>query len=407
MTEIKLVDVKFSKLGGIKLKLLEVDGQLEMLSAGYALQRFDSGCKPNTVKKDSQCIQHFYRFCISEGINCFKLVSSQSPFSMGQIEAYSAFCSIDVNTGEQISTQHYEQRMRVSWTFIKWLWLFYQNRTKNDLDSLKAAKMQFTAMEAGFTLFLKSPFKLAKADKRGLSPELRTKFFNIINPLSENKLNPWKTQKIRWRNYALLLTMVLGGNRKGESLLLKLNDFALTGKRKYFEIIKSGDIDYPRSEAPSVKTLGREVELSEAMANIFEHYIIVWRKKFIDADKSMYMFLSNQDGKPLSVNTPNVLLNQLIEKHPEYSGQLSPHRLRNTFHDVLNDALNVKFSDKGALGKKLMKAPLQEYAGGWVKGSEMTRQYPKGSIEREVAEIHQVIQQKLLSVADHTSLEYD
>ena len=58
MTDVNLVDVTFSKLGNVKLKLVKIDSQLEMLSAGYLLQRFDSGSKPNTIKKDAQSIQH-------------------------------------------------------------------------------------------------------------------------------------------------------------------------------------------------------------------------------------------------------------------------------------------------------------------------------------------------------------
>lgn len=401
MGEVNLVDVTFTKLGNVKLKLVEIDGQIEMLSAGYLLQRFDNGSKPNTVKKDAQSIQHLYRFCISGHVDIQRHISSQTPLSMGFIESYSAYCSADINTGAQISSGHYEQRMRVSWRYIKWLWLFYQNRTKNSLDSLQAAKIQYTSMEEGFKLYLKSPYTSAEPSKEGLSPELRGKFFNIINPFPENHSNPWKSQKIRWRNYALLLTMVLGGNRKGESLLLKLNHFSLSGRRKYFEILKSDDIDYPRSEAPSVKTLGREVELNDMMANIFEHYISHWRTQFKGANESMYMFLSNKDGKPLSVQTPNAILNELIKKHPEFSGRLSPHRLRNTFHDVLNDALNLMNLGVSSLSKKLNKAPIQEYAGGWKRGSQMVNRYPKGSIQREVGQLHQIIQRKILEPTEY------
>lgn len=372
-----------------------------MLSAGYMLQRYDSGSKPNTIKKDAQAIQHLYRFCIKENLDLHQLVSSQSPFSMGQIEAFSAFCSIDVNTGMQIGSGHYEQRMRICWAFIKWLWLFYQNRTKNELDNLKAAKLQFTFMQEGFKLYMKSPFANITSDRKGLQPELRRQFFDIINPLSENQLNPWKSEKVRWRNYALLLTMILGGNRKGESLLLKLNHFSLSGRRKYFEIVKSEDVDYPRSEAPSVKTLGRQVDLNDMMADIFEHYICVWRSAFKGANKSMYMFLSNKDGQPLSVQTPNAMLNELIKKHPEYEGNLSPHILRNTFHDVLNDALNLLNIGESSLSKKLNKAPIQEYAGGWKRGSEMVNRYPKGSIQREVGQLHRVIQSKILAPTNY------
>lgn len=178
MGEVNLVDITFTKLGNVKLKLVEIDGQIEMLSAGYLLQRFDNGSKPNTVKKDAQSIQHLYRFCISDHVDIHKYISSQTPLSMGFIESYSANCSADINTGVQVSRGHYEQRMRVSWSYIKWLWLFYQNRAKNSLDNLKAAKMQFTAMEEGFKLYLKSPYASSVPNKEGLPPELRGKFFN-------------------------------------------------------------------------------------------------------------------------------------------------------------------------------------------------------------------------------------
>ncbi len=113
------------------------------------------------------------------------------------------------------------------------------------------------------------------------------------------------------------------------------------------------------------------------------------------------MFLSSQDGKPLSVQTPNAILKELIKKHPEFEGKLSPHRLRNTFHDVLNDALNLMNIGESALSKKLNKAPIQEYAGGWKRGSDMVNRYPKGSIQREVGQIHQIIQSKILNPTDY------
>ncbi|HCH3821679.1 TPA: tyrosine-type recombinase/integrase [Vibrio parahaemolyticus] len=409
MSDVKLVKVTFSNLGNVKLRLVEVDNELETLSAGYLLQRYENGFKPDTIKKDAQGIQHLYRFCINQGINLHQLVASKSPLSMGDIEEYASFCSVNYasycspskDTYELVSVDYYKQRMRISWAFIKWLWLFYQNRTKGKLDDLKAAQIQFAAMELGFKAYMKSPINTTISQKTGLSPELRNRFFGIINPLPENTQNPWKSQRVRWRNYALLLTMVLGGNRKGESLLLKLNHFSLSGNRKYFEILKSSDLDYPRSEAPSVKTLGREIELNSMMADIFEHYISVWRKEFKNAKKSMYMFLSSRDGLPLSVQTPNAILKQLINMYPEYEGVLSPHRLRNTFHDVLNDALNLMNAAESPLSRKLKKAPIQEYAGGWKRGSEMPNHYPKGSIQREVARMHFIIQDRILSTTEY------
>lgn len=401
MGQVKMKSVRFSQLGGISLYLITIDGQLDLFSAGYALQRYDSAGKLNTVKKDSQVIMHLYQFCIEQGIDLIARIASQSPISMGEIESFSAYCSANRDTGEQVDSAYYGQRMRIAWKYIKWLWLFYQNRTKVNLDNLKASKLQFTSMEAAFNLYLKSPYRTDKVDRIGLTPELRVRFFDIINPLPENELNPWKSDKVRWRNYALLLTMILGGNRKGESLLLKLNHFALSGRRKYFEVVKQDRNElpeaYPRVEAPSVKTFGRQIELADIMAGIFEHYLTEWRGKFKNADQSMYMFLSARDGLPLSVRTPNALLTELIKKHQEFKGLLSPHRLRNTFHDLLNEALDEKHQGESAFSKKLNKAPLQEYAGGWKAGSQMTHHYPKGSIQRKMADMHQQLQTVILA----------
>ncbi|TNZ23327.1 hypothetical protein CGK52_19725, partial [Vibrio parahaemolyticus] len=62
MSDVKLVKVTFSNLGNVKLRLVEVDNELETLSAGYLLQRYENGFKPDTIKKDAQGIQHLYRF---------------------------------------------------------------------------------------------------------------------------------------------------------------------------------------------------------------------------------------------------------------------------------------------------------------------------------------------------------
>lgn len=79
---------------------------------------------------------------------------------------------------------------------------------------------------------------MIQKDKVGLTPELQARFIAIIDPNVINNLNPWKTSKVKWRNYILLLLLMLGGNRKGETLLLKLNNFQLTGNRKYYDIVK-------------------------------------------------------------------------------------------------------------------------------------------------------------------------
>jgi hypothetical protein len=113
--------------------------------------------------------------------------------------------------------------------------------------------------------------------------------------------------------------------------------------------------------------------------------------KFKNASKSTYMFLSLRDGLPLSVATPNESLKTLVKKHPQFEKILSPHILRNTFHDFLDEKLESTLENQGPIAKQAIKSSLQEYAGGWSSGSSMVNRYPKGSIQRRVGELRILI----------------
>ncbi len=392
-----LTTVVFEKLGRLKLKLVTEDSQVNIFAGAYALQRFDNGSKPNTIRVDQSAILILYRFCEIQKIDLIERIANLDPFTIGEIESFSSYCGYAQQTGERINPSWYGARMRCAKKFIDYLWLFYEGRCTRNLEQLETAKRLYERMAAGFKLYMKAPYRSDKKDKVGLTPELQARFIAIIDPNVINNLNPWKTSKVKWRNYILLLLLMLGGNRKGETLLLKLNNFQLTGNRKYYDIVKNKDVvDYPRSESPSVKTLGRQVVLNDQLAALIEHYIVNIRKEFIGWQSTSYVFLSYRDGNPISVQTPNSILNELIQQYPEFKGLLSPHRLRNTFHDLLNQALDRKFKSESGLSRKIMKAPIQEAAGGWARNSSMPEHYSKGSIQAKVAELQTLLQYEAL-----------
>lgn len=393
-----LTTVQFEKLGGIKLKLVTVNQQIDLFAGAYAMQRFENGLKANSIKVDQSTILSLYRFCERSDINLIQRITDQDPFKIGEIEALSSYCGYTRDTGDLVDPGWYAARMRGAKAFINYLWLFYQDRCKRDLESLQASQLLYERMNAGFKIYAKAPFKPERKDKVGLTPELQAKFIAIIDPSEGNDLNPWKTSKVRWRNYILLILLMLGGNRKGETLLLQLNHFQLTGRRKYYDILKKVDVvDYPRMEAPSVKTFGRQVDLHDDLAELIEYYITNVRKQFVGWQGTNYLLVSYRDGLPLSLQTPNAVLNELIRKHPEFEGLLSPHRLRNTFHDLLNIALDKKFKNQSALNRMTLKSPIQEAAGGWARNSRMPERYAQGSIQAKVAEMQVVIQQQALN----------
>ena len=232
-----------------------------------------------------------------------------------------------------------------------------------------------------------------------MEPELKAKFIAIINPLPDNELNPWKNEFTRWRNYCLFLTMILCGTRKGESLGIKLHHLNLIGSRysnKKIEIKKDEHINFPHKVRPTVKTLARNISISDSLASIFEHYITKIRPKAKNHKKTDYLFLSLKDGKPIGIATPNDSFKVLIEKFPEFKGKLTPHRLRNTYFDALRDEIDSSFEATGPIAKDGIMSQLMTYAGGWTTGSKMPIHYAKGSIQRKVANYSLSLQCKLL-----------
>jgi integrase len=393
-----LTTVQFEKLGGIKLKLVMVNQQIDLFAGAYAMQRFENGLRANSIRVDQTAILNLYRFCELNGINLIQRIVDQAPFKIGEIEALSSFCGYTRDTGDPVDPGWYAARMRGARAFISYLWLFYQDRGKRDLESLQTSQLLYERMTAGFKLYAKSPFRPDRKDKIGLTSELQAQFIAIIDPSEDNGLNPWKTSKVRWRNYILLMLLMLGGNRKGETLLLKLNHFQLSGRRKYYDILKTVDVvNYPRMEAPSVKTYGHQVDLHDGLAELIEHYITQVRPQFVGWQQTSYLLISYRDGLPLSLQTPNAMLNELIKKHPQFKGLLSPHRLRNTFHDLLNIALDKKFKHHSPLSRLTLKSPIQEAAGGWTRNSLMPERYAKGSIQAKVAELQVAIQHQAIN----------
>ena len=136
------------------------------------------------------------------------------------------------------------------------------------------------------------------------------------------------------------------------------------------------------------------------MAELFQHYILKNRVKFKGFLKLPDLFISTRGGHPLSVAGVNRVTEKIVKAYPEFKGLLSPHRLRNTFHDLLSDAqdklLDHEMGNASPMMKQAQKSVVQEYAGGWARGSKMTEKYPAGAIERRVMSITKTVQHNLI-----------
>lgn len=395
---VKVIKTKFKKLNNEYLPLVVVNGELEPSAATYIMQRYEEQDPYYTLEAEAKVIKKLYEFCISENIDIIGRFSQSQSLAVGEIESLLSFYSARSDTGEVVAPSTRNLRIVTTTKFITHLWNFYEDRLDSEEDK-QIAKGRKARMDSVFSLFKKTPFRSSGKDKIGLTPELKAKFLEIINPLPDNNLNPWKNEFTRWRNYCLFLTMILGGNRKGESLGLKLNHFHLVGADsvgKYYQMKKEKLDDFPHKVRPAIKTDPRRVALSPLLASIFEFYITKIRPKAKNYHKSQYMFLSLKSGQPIGLSTPNDSMAALIKKHPEFKGKLTPHILRNTYFDTLRDNIDGKLESESAIAKEGNMKRLMEFAGGWASGSKMPDRYSLGSIQRKVAEFNLQIQTKVL-----------
>jgi integrase len=388
MNRYQVVETPFSTLGGHDIPLIVINGEVDMFSAPFLLSLLNRNQSVGTIRIRASAIIDFYRFCENEKIDFPQMMASLTNFKVGQIEALSAFFMANRDTGELVAEQTYSAKMITTKSFIYFWWDTYQSRASNIPERLSHAKDKRSVMEQSFKLQQKTPWGSTKKTRVGLQPELRGLFWEIINPYSE--INPFEYEATKWRNYLLFITLGLGGNRRGESVLLRLQDVQTSGREKYFEVVKD-PLRAPRKTGhkinPSPKTRGRKVALTDDTAEIFKHYIVNVRPNFPGHLLSEFLFLSTRGGKPLSLRSINHMTSRIINEFPAFKGALSPHRLRNTFHDLLHDAIDsqlIENIEMSPLMRESVKQRIQEYAGGWAPGSKMTAHYPAGSIERKV-----------------------
>ena len=384
----QVVETPFSTLGDHDIPLITINGEVDMVSAPFLLSLLNRNHAVGTVRIRAMAIIDFYRFCENERIDFPQMMASLTNFKVGQIEALSAFFMANRDTGELVAEQTYAAKMITAKAFINFWWDTYQSRASNNPEKLSHAKDKRLVMEQSFKLQEKTPWGATKKTRIGLHPELRALFWEIINPYSE--INPFEYETTKWRNYLVFITLGLGGNRRGESVLLRLQDVQTSGREKYFEVVKD-PLRAPRKTGhkinPSPKTRGRKVALTDDIAEIFKYYIVNVRPKFPGHLSSDFLFLSTRGGKPLSLRSVNHMTSRIINEFPAFKAVLSPHILRNTFHDLLHDAIDSQHAentDMSPLMRESVKQRIQEYAGGWTPGSKMTAHYPAGSIERKV-----------------------
>ncbi|WP_235431857.1 tyrosine-type recombinase/integrase [Pseudomonas putida] len=196
--------------------------------------------------------------------------------------------------------------------------------------------------------------------------------------------NPFNSVQTQARNHCLFLVMLETLARRGEVVLIELNDVDL-GPSPTIRIKRPSDINRERrKDGASLKTRGREVPISASLAASLNEYISDHRAKLLKPRRPCTaLFVSSRDGRRLSARTVNTVLRTVAAclGLPKFSTRIHPHGLRSTGANIARK----RFENSGAPSINVKDA--LAYLGGWSPNSESVQQYSRQAISDRLGEI--------------------
>jgi integrase len=276
------------------------------------------------------------------------------------------------------------------WTKTYLLWTVQtftpENTTFRDIE--KTFDDVKTRLESLFkSLHIKSrPQKHTK----GLSKSQVKQLLKVVDPNSPK--NPFKDEAVRYRNWCIIKILLATGMRRAEILCAHTADAPDIRFENIWHIRKRNpEPEDPRNPQPSVKTLERDIKLTETESTLVKKYIDKYRWTFtrlqsgeIKKGKPHHPFLiiNTQSGAPLSLDSINKMLKKYKDvAFPDEPIELHPHTLRNTFcNDFLEHSVDVK-GDSVELAIDNLKRIC-----GWTDKSEMPTLYAAKWKERKADE---------------------
>lgn len=249
------------------------------------------------------------------------------------------------------------------------------------------------AMRESFALRTDYPRgKSAVQAREGLSKEDLEALKRVIHPDSPE--NPWRNAAVRHRNYAMIMTQLVFGMRRGELLGLQMGDVQI-GKARLQIFRRADNLDDPRDDQPVPKTYDRVLELFNETAALIHDYSITYRRKTPNAKRHPFVWVSHRLGKnvgrPLSLASYSAVFKTLRERVPSLPRSLTSHVLRHTWNDA--------FSHKCDEGKKTpeWENHKRSYHMGWSQTGMMAATYTRRHIRESADEFSLKIQEDLLA----------
>jgi integrase len=222
--------------------------------------------------------------------------------------------------------------------------------------------------------------------REGLDPEVVARMLQVIDPRSTE--NPWRDQHSQYRNALIIRWLYWLGLRRGELLGIRVSDIDF---RKATVVVarRADDPSDPRRYQPTVKTRAREIPLSPGLLDETYAYVMNHRAVQPGARKHDFLFVSEDNGAPLSISSLTKIFLILRTKCPDLPRDLSAHVLRHTWNDRYSETM-----DKRQVAEESEKK-MRSYLMGWSETSGTAAIYTRRHIRKRAQEASLAMQERL------------
>jgi integrase len=200
--------------------------------------------------------------------------------------------------------------------------------------------------------------------------------------------NPWTDLGLRTRNRLLIHFLYGLGIRRGEALALKIENIDFRGNRVLIARC-ADDPEDPRKFQPLTKTRDRRLPMQDGLVAMTQQYVTEVRSKFPKARRHPFLFVSHQDGAPLSLVSVNKVLRTLRERVPGVPENLTPHLLRHAWNDSFSRLMDREGVDPAR--EQQLRSELAGWAPNTGTAASYTRRHTREKAENLSLQLQEIL----------------
>jgi integrase len=211
--------------------------------------------------------------------------------------------------------------------------------------------------------------------------------------------NPFRSPETQLRNHLIVMMLFTFGLRIGELGALKAKD--IDERARVLAVARRpDDPEDPRGRyAMRQKTRARVMILE--LADLIKTYKSKVRNRHDQALNHPYLFVSEQDGRPMSMAALEKVFRELRENVAGLPGKLTPHYLRHAWNYEFSKVCEAKGIPRDEAEQ------LRKYLMGWKMNSSMHKLYDQPYIQERANECSLETQKRMFVISQEAQAAFD